>query len=70
MRVNSSCYYSVVEDKMDNFGFGEYLHHYKSLTYQAAKEYLDEHPKCTNIDYFDGEEWHCGVTEEMQGKEK
>jgi hypothetical protein len=63
-------YYSVIVDKMDNFGFGSYLHRHKCVSYEAAKKYLDEHSDCTHIDWFDGEEWHHKVTEEMKDKEK
>lgn len=68
--MRGSSYYSVIQDTIDYIGMGEYKHIHNCLTYQEAKDYLDNHPKCTHIDYFDGEEWQYEVTEEVVDNSK
>jgi hypothetical protein len=68
MKMRGSVYYSVIQDTMDYCGMGEYLHKHRCMKFEEAKKYLEEHPKCTHIDYFDGEEWHHNVTEDMSAK--
>lgn len=67
MRMQGKGYYSVIEDRTDYCGMGEYLHRHTCRTFDEAKKYLDEHPKCTHIDYFDGKEWQHQITEEVPG---
>ena len=70
MKTKSSSYYSVIEDSTDYVGVGEYRHRHRCRTFDEAKKYLDEHPKCTHIDYFDGEEWQCQITEDMSAEKE
>lgn len=65
MRMRGSGYYSVIQDTTDFCGMGEYLHKHRCVSYDEAKKFLEEHPKCTHIDYFDGEEWHHQITGDM-----
>lgn len=59
-------YYSIIEETFDEKGETlEYLSQYSRTTYSEAENKLKEDPKCTHIDYWDGQEWHNHVTKEM-----
>lgn len=51
-------WYFVIEDNQDESGYGDYLQQFSAPTYNKAALILKENPKCTHIDYWDGERWH------------
>ena len=60
--ATGSAFYAVIEDNQDENGYGDYLHSHTGQTYEEARLLLASDPKCTHIDFFDGNAWHYDVS--------